>query len=211
MSKYLEFYAKVVLEKLFGYQNLQISNKPDLQNVKGSIGIEVTSSIQKEQHEIESLYSQGKEIKCSKLIRRGDDFMPEIREGIIQNGILIGFSEGDSFANVNEAYDLKCEKLSQGNYKSFKRYELFIESDILANDKMLKEELKYLCSEYLNSPTRYEKIFVSVPGYIYIFNLVNNEYSHQKINQEIQYWIAEEAKRQMEQHNKTKEDTITKF
>ena len=42
MSKYLEFYAKVVLEKLFGYQNLQISDKPDLQNIKRSIGIEVT-------------------------------------------------------------------------------------------------------------------------------------------------------------------------
>lgn len=185
-----------MLEKLFGYYGLQVKDKPDLQNIELSIGIEVTSSIGHEQKEIESLYSCGKKIKHPKLIHRADNISPDICEGIVQNGILIGLSEIDSFTNVNEAYHRKCEKLSQGGYKDFDRYELFIESDIFADDKMLKEELEYLYSEYLNSPTRYEKIFVSVPNHIYVFDLENKMYDSIKISTDIQFQIGQEAERQ---------------
>ena len=44
---YDECYAKIVLEKFFPdqYENLQISDKPDLRDISNNIGIEVTSAI----------------------------------------------------------------------------------------------------------------------------------------------------------------------
>ncbi|WP_417019757.1 hypothetical protein [Anaerobutyricum hallii] len=50
---YDECYAKLILEKIFPnrYENLQLSDKPDLRDLKHNIGIEVTSVIPKEEQE----------------------------------------------------------------------------------------------------------------------------------------------------------------
>ena len=50
---YDECYAKLILEKFFPnkYENLQLSDKPDLRDLKHNIGIEVTSAIPKEEQE----------------------------------------------------------------------------------------------------------------------------------------------------------------
>ena len=55
-----ECYAKVVLEEFFKekFKDLNIKDKPDLQNEVMSIGIECTVSIDKESIEAENLYSK---------------------------------------------------------------------------------------------------------------------------------------------------------
>lgn len=66
---YYECYAKIVLEEMFPDQffDLVSHDKPDLQNEKLIIGIEVTSSINPKQKEAESLYvkwyDQSNEVK----------------------------------------------------------------------------------------------------------------------------------------------------
>ncbi len=73
-----ECYAKVVLEEFFKekFKDLNIKDKPDLQNEVLSIGIECTVSIDKESIEAENLYSEltyGKlknPDKCKERIKR---------------------------------------------------------------------------------------------------------------------------------------------
>ena len=50
---YDECYAKIILEMFFPakYQDLQISDRPDLRTKDGNIGIEVTSAIPQEEQE----------------------------------------------------------------------------------------------------------------------------------------------------------------
>lgn len=57
---YYESLAKVVLEKLLPdeFEKLEIKDKPDLQNTKKNIGIEVTRAIDSVQEKNESLYSK---------------------------------------------------------------------------------------------------------------------------------------------------------
>ena len=54
---YDECYAKIVLEKFFPdqYENLQISDKPDLRDISNNIGIEVTSAIPQSEQEAMAL------------------------------------------------------------------------------------------------------------------------------------------------------------
>ena len=71
---YYECYAKIVLEEMFPerFSDLIIIDKPDLQNEQLDIGVEVTSSVNAKQKEVEALYvkwhAQGDEGK--KIIER---------------------------------------------------------------------------------------------------------------------------------------------
>ena len=53
-ERYLEFYAKVIIEAFFNI-SLEVKDRPDLQNEKENIGIEVTSAENINNKEIESL------------------------------------------------------------------------------------------------------------------------------------------------------------
>ena len=53
---YYECYAKIVLEEFFSYNNLLLDDKPDLQDIQNSIGIEVTTAEEPKMLEAENLY-----------------------------------------------------------------------------------------------------------------------------------------------------------
>ena len=57
---YYECLAKLILEKMFPneFENLEILDKPDLQDDKNGIGVEVTIARNKVQEENESLYAK---------------------------------------------------------------------------------------------------------------------------------------------------------
>ena len=81
---YYECYAKIVLEEFFSYNNLLLDDKPDLQDIQNSIGIEVTTAEEPKMLEAENLYL--------KLIYADED---TIREKCINRMGQIGLTYKD--------------------------------------------------------------------------------------------------------------------
>ncbi|MBQ3435423.1 MAG: hypothetical protein IJH13_00130 [Bacilli bacterium] len=87
--KWSECFAKLMLEKVITSElnNLAIADKPDLQNASMSVGIEVTTAVDKKDMELERLYT---EIEYG-LIRNIEGAAKKINRlgGKIIDGILI--------------------------------------------------------------------------------------------------------------------------
>jgi hypothetical protein len=209
---YYECYAKIVLEEMFSnrFFDLVIHDKPDLQNEKLSIGIEVTSSINPKQKEAESLYvkwydqsNEGKEKIEVQIKKCGAK---------LNNGILSGISSHDNFDRIYTDIKNKIGKLDQ--YRSFVKQYLFIFSDIYSTSDMREkalEEMQHIC--YLESP-KLDAIYVLVPGALYVFNLVKNITFIREINANMQSVQASNAREMVIQEekaeNKRKQQAATK-
>ena len=135
---YDECYAKLILEKFFPnkYENLQLSDKPDLRDLKHNIGIEVTSAIPKEEQEALNLAAmipyvdeQAQERRRRRLKKMGYRYM---KYGMAHPPESYMY-DGD-FNDVNikdtpckrflEAYEEKIRKLNSGNYAELEKYDM---------------------------------------------------------------------------------------
>lgn len=129
---YYECLAKLILEKLFPneFENLEISDKPDLQDDKNEIGVEVTKARDKRQEENENLYAkiENREVRNrDKAIAKINNFYKphtmyvdgqKIREpDRYNNGILIGIPDNDNFERIFKSFSEKIKKLNGGGYK----------------------------------------------------------------------------------------------
>ena len=114
-----EFYAKVVLEKIYKdeFSRLKIKDRPDLQDDDKGIGIECTVAIDKRSQEAENLYID----LINNKVRNPDKCKERINQlgGRITEYML--FQSGtDSSANILDAVKIKLNKLNGDNYKRFK-------------------------------------------------------------------------------------------
>jgi len=198
---YYECYAKIVLEEMFPKQfsDLIISDKPDLQNAKLSIGIEVTSSENSSQKEVEGLYT--------KWSYQNNDKKERIREQIekrgakLMNGVLSGIPEHDSFDRIYDTLNRKLEKLK--DYELFEKQYLFTFSSIYTTPTMREEalfEMRRICEP---ASSKFYGIYVLVPGSIYVFDLANNTTCEKKITFDIQHFQAQRAREMVEQEEKS--------
>lgn len=187
----LNFYeclAKIVLEELFGdvFVDLEVKDKPDLQNSKIKIGVEVTRAINPIQERNEKLFNKieygmiRNKKKAIEVIN--DSYKPcsvmingeEIREPErYSKGMLMGIPENDSFDRICESFKEKIYKLNSGLYTMFLHNYLFVYSEILANQKMIDEVIIKMNIFQEDYNRKFEKIFVYVPYYLYILNLVD--------------------------------------
>lgn len=186
---YYECLAKIVLEEIFPNEfiSLDLKDKPDLQNRKSQIGIEVTRANNPRQEENESLYVKilNNEIRNKeKAIKKiNSSYEPhsmiingqEVKEpDRYHNGILVGISENDSFNRIFEAFKNKLEKLNGYGYERFQYNYLFVYSEILANEKMINEIIFNMNTAQENCSIKFCQVFVYVPSYLYILNLKDN-------------------------------------
>lgn len=193
---YYECYAKIILSHLLSIncESILIRDRPDLQFIDDSRGIEVTQAIDQDQQIAENLYTNIHSVRS--------------KEGAIQeihhcgckyeDGILIGKLGTDSFKFIMKAIETKLEKLNNGGYARFCHYELFVFSDIYANDMMLNDTLlsmRTLSNKYKLS---FEKIFVSVPGSLYIFELPSKQFHVIDYSNKLQYEMACQARELVE-------------
>lgn len=84
--------------------------------------------------------------------------------------------------------------LNKGGYKPFSHNHLFIMSNILADEAMLKAALidfKQASDDYDDS---FERIIIAVPGYIYVFNLDNYDYCVTELASSTQYDLSMTAR-----------------
>lgn len=188
---YDEIYAKLFLEYFMPncFKGLKRKDKPDLQG--RNIGIEVTTAIPRQNLEMDNLYSklntgQVKEEKAvlNRIKKNG---------GQLKNGILSHPVMNDNFKNVLSAHKNKLDKLNSGNYTIFENQCLFITDWILASEEMLNQTLNDFVSQQQKYKVKFDLIIVCVPSYLYVFNLMQGEIRIIKYTSDIQYKIANDA------------------
>lgn len=193
-----ECYARHVLQLIDSdkYGNLTYSDKPDLIDRAQSLGIEVTASQSQDSRKAESLYS--------KLLYENDSSQEKRRIELIEQcgahfekGVLYGPNGSDSFEPVIEALRKKLDRLDSGDYEPFRRNELFVRSNILADEEMLREALSNMKKESSGHSCHFASVIVSVPGYNYVFDLDASTCVSLEFEYEDQHRIAREANKEV--------------
>lgn len=147
---YYECYAKIVLEKFYPEQfiNIKIKDKPDLQSQYDNFGVEVTRAIDRMELQAENLYS---DITYNRVRDKVNSLKTIDKYGYkIENGILYGKGSINSFDLIFKAFDNKLNKLNGKGYKNFNRNFLFVFSYIYASDEMIKAAIIHMQNKQLD-------------------------------------------------------------
>ena len=200
-----ECYAKVVLEEFFKekFKDLNIKDKPDLQNEVLSIGIECTVSIDKESIEAENLYSEltyGKSKntdKCKERIKR-------LGGNITEYSMFE--SRTVSLKSILGAVKTKLKKLNGNGYKIFEKNYLLIRDCIYIPNQQIKG-LQYsigiIQSKY---PVEFDKIYILLNSKLIELNMIDYTNKCIEFDSNTQYELAEKARNiVVEKEEKVKE------
>ena len=193
-----EEYARHVLSWLEPsvYSSLAIADRPDLVDASSSLGVEVTRSLAKGDAEIDALYPR----YCSEA-------NPEARKrlkgrlsqlGATVNEYMCLYPGGrDNFELIQASYKKKLQLLNQEGFELFKHNHLFIMSDILANQTMLKNALLEFEQTATNYAVSFERVIVAVPKYVYTFDLRDSSYHVAELDSGKQYELAMAARQRV--------------
>ena len=200
-----ECYAKVVLEEFFKekFKDLNIKDKPDLQNKVLSIGIECTVSIDKESIEAENLYSEltyGKSKnpdKCKERIKRLGGNITEY--SMFESSTV-------SLKSILGAVKTKLKKSNGNGYKIFEKNYLLIRDCIYIPNQQIKG-LQYsiglIQSKY---PVEFDKIYILLNSKLIELNMIDYTNKCIEFDSNTQYELAEKARNVVvEKEEKVKE------
>lgn len=206
-KRFNEYFAKVILENCFSnkFQNIEVSDKPDLRYNENEIGIEVAYCMPKDVTEA---------FNCIERYEKAED-IPETtlkkskRSGVMVDGQSVWWDQGSYADNmaidktpIRYFLDMVRQKVERLNsktagYAEMKSYELFINSPITMPDWFKRETFQTL-KNINNREKQYDTIYLllSVPELL-VFNLKENKYS------ELQLW-------RVDRYKKTAEKLISK-
>lgn len=165
-----EHLAKAILSKLVSqdFEQLELRDKPDFQFPDHSKGIEVTRAIGQKQQEAEHLYLK----LMKKMVRDDKGTKKRIEDcGGTFYGEILGTEEMDSFSLILQALQKKLDTINRGGYVVFEHYDLFIFSEIYIYDTLKEQALESMLKISENYELWFEKVIVSVPGNLCIFDL----------------------------------------
>lgn len=180
---YDECFAKLLLEQQFPdiFKDLELIDKPDLQNINLDLGIEVTTAIEKNDLELDKLYI-GLEYN---LVNNRKSVIKKIDSlgGKIHNGILEHPGRSRNLCNIEKCICNKLKKLNDKDYKKFSKNYLFMTdqniileqecSDLFNKYKLLQEGYKY----------QYQGIYIyRLGGELFEFDFVSNKYNIHEVN-----------------------------
>lgn len=207
---YDECYAKLVLEKFFPdeYKNLELSDRPDLRNVKHNIGIEVTSAIpQKEQEavmlacEIPYLPEKDQKRRIEYLKRNGYKYekygMSHPRRFYTWDGLGHPPIEITFCSDFLHAVTNKIEKLNQGKYAVLKQYNLFVYSELYLEGWMPSKILEWLISKS-NREKKYSVIYLLALNGLFWFDIERQVSGMLETGPQL-YGLGEEARSMVEE------------
>lgn len=190
---YEECYAKLLLEDLFPEEliNLEIKDKPDLQNQ--NVGIEVTNARDEGQLMAENMYSNllNDHVRDKK---RTKELIEKEHKCKVTDWCLIGKTQNDSINLILKSFYTKLKKLNQGGYNMHESNRLFILSDIYADEKMLKEVLCEMIQAQAVNEKIFQKVYINVPRFLYVFDLEKDTYNVKEISSDTQFRLANEAR-----------------
>ena len=170
--KWHECFAKLMLErKIFNETNsLEIADKPDLQNEKTEIGIEVTTAVDKDSLEMERLYIE-LEYGLAKNKEKVKDKIEKLG-GKLSNGILVHPGKSRTLNNIYNSFYEKILLLNNGDYKIFKHNYIFVTDENIIHES----ELDKMTSQFIfiqeDYKYKFEKAYIYIYGdKLYEFNL----------------------------------------
>ena len=201
---YEECYAKLILETLVPdrYDDLSISDRPDLRSVSDTVGIEVTSATPPSKRESERLWYNMPYV-TPQIAERNKERMAQLGvpyTGGIQAWPAITYPTGcfdaSPFVNVIDTFATKLRKLNSGHYAELERYDLYIEADWFLSEDLLPEILKRTIK--LNSmPKTFHFVYLACINGVCSFDLAKKEFEVRKLTVE-QYEIAMKARNLVE-------------
>jgi len=177
---YDECCMKQKLEFLFPhlFVDLQIKDKPDLQSKDESVGIEVSSAINRVDRQIASLAVDLFHSRTDNLEKTKKD-IEELGGRIFQYGI--SYPEKNTqkdYSDVINIIEEKLNKLNNGTYKRFEYNYLAIDTELFLEGKhYLAESLMKDINNICSNKIKYDSIFVFNPFYVYVFDLKQNRFS----------------------------------
>ena len=200
-----ECYAKVVLEEFCKeeFKDLNIKDKPDLQNEVSSIGIECTVSIDEESIEAEKLYSEltyGKSKnpdKCKERIKR---------LGANITKYFMFESRTVSLKSILGAVKTKLKKLNGNGYKIFEKNYLLIRDCICIPNQQI-QGLQYLIGMIQSKYSiGFDKIYILLNSKLIELNMIDYTNKCIEFDSNTQYELAEKARNiVVEKEEKVKE------
>lgn len=186
MGRFNEYFAKIILENCFPnkFQNIEVSDKPDLRYNGNKIGIEVAYCMPNDVAEafycIER-YEKAEDIpeKTLKKARKAGITVDE--QGVLWNQDSYGDNIAIKKTPIRYFLDMvrqKVERLNSENadYADMKSYELFINSPITMPNWFKRETFQVL-KNINNRKKQYDTIYLllSEPKLL-VFNLKENKY-----------------------------------
>ena len=106
---------------------------------------------------------------------------------------LIGKPQNDSINLILKVL-ANVKKLNHGGYNIYKSNRLFILSDIYADEKMLKEVLCEMMQAQAVNEKIFQKVYINVPRFLYVFDLEKDTYNVKEISSDTQFRLANEAR-----------------
>ena len=201
-KRFNEYFAKVILENCFPnkFQNIEVSDKPDLRYNGNEIGIEVAYCMPNDVAEAFNCikrYEQAADIP-EKTLKKAK------RSGVMVDGQSVWWKAG-AYTDYLDIYETpiryfldmvrkKVEKLNSetAGYAEMKSYELFINSPITMPD-WFKRETSLVLKNINNRKKQYDTIYLLLcEPKLLVFNLKENKYS------ELQLWRVDRYKKTAE-------------
>lgn len=177
---FFERYAMITLETMLGkhYAHLVNRDRPDLQDEKHSIGIEVTRAIRENKNVAKALVNEmaGKPI----LEIDQDDLNNISRSGYaygLGDGSLVGSKEFEYWSlalPMKRIIESKVYKVNNGFYGQFKEFGLFIFAKEDLNDEGVRQVMDFIIKEQQDLTTCYDKLFISQIQTLYACDLKKN-------------------------------------
>jgi hypothetical protein len=186
MGRFNEYFAKIILENCFPnkFQNIEVSDKPDLRYNGNKIGIEVAYCMPKDVVEAFNCierYEKAEDIpeKTLKKAKRAGVTIDE--QGVLWSQDSYGDNMAIEKTPIRYFLDMvrqKVERLNSENadYADMKSYELFINSPITMPNWFKRETFQVL-KNINNRKKQYDTIYLllSEPKLL-VFNLKENKY-----------------------------------
>lgn len=186
-KRFNEYFAKVILENCFPnkFQNIEVSDKPDLRYNENEIGIEVAYCTPKDVAETLNCierYEKAEDIpeKTLKKAKRAGVTIDE--QGVLWNQDSYGDNMAIEETPIHYFLDIVRQKVERLNsktagYVEMKSYELFINSPITMPDWFKRETFQTL-KNIDNGEKQYDTIYLllSEPKLL-VFNLKENKYN----------------------------------
>lgn len=191
-KRFNEYFAKVILENCFPnkFQNIEVSDKPDLRYNGNKIGIEVAYCMPKDVAEAFNCidrYEKAEDIpgKTLKKAKRAGVTIDE--QGVLWNQDSYADNMAIDKTPIRYFLDMVRQKVERLNsktagYAEMKSYELFINSPITMPDWFKRETFQTL-EKINNSEKQYDTIYLLLcEPKLLVFNLKENKYN------ELQLW-----------------------
>ena len=168
MSKFEEYFAKVVLESCFPdkFFNLQVFDKPDLQ-CGTELGVEVTNCMHREVAEAFNLWhrvsKQGTQTP-QRIFERLEQLneVQHNEQGLVwQQGTYTDNIDDSPIKDFLKAVEKKVERLNSSNadYVKMEKYELFVNSFIFIPDYQISAVVKRL-KELNSKAKKFDSIYL---------------------------------------------------